>query len=136
MPSLIGSEFRLLERAVAAREKLQEIHSSNIANASTPNYKANTTRFEDLISVAQSRQTQLKLRTTRGSHIEHAQGLNRYMLASPNLQHDSSRMDGNTVNLQHEMVELAENQLMHEFTVRILKGKITSIANAIKEGGR
>jgi len=29
---------------------------------------------------------------------------------------------------------MAENQLMHELTMRMIKGKISGLANAIKEG--
>ena len=46
------------------------------------------------------------------------------------------RLDGNNVDPQQEMARMAENQLMHELTMRLVKGKINSLANAIKEGGR
>ena len=48
--------------------------------------------------------------------------------------HGRQRLDGNTVDPQREMVNMAENQLMHELTMRMIKGKLGGLANAIKEG--
>ena len=45
-------------------------------------------------------------------------------------------MDGNTVDTQHEMTAMAENQMMHELNMTILRGRLSGLANVIKEGGR
>ena len=45
-------------------------------------------------------------------------------------------MDGNTVNVEKEMATLAENQLMYELNMKMIQGKLGSLATAIKEGGR
>lgn len=44
------------------------------------------------------------------------------------------QLDGNTVDMQKEMANMAENQLMHELTIRLIKGKLSGLSNAIKEG--
>jgi len=128
MRGLFGSEFRNLETALIAREKLQTTYASNIANADTPNYRADRRTFSDLFAVEQVRQNRPEYR--------------QFLESSSSILRDSRidlagsviRMDGNTVDTQKEMARMAENQLMHELTMRIIKGKISSLANAIKEG--
>ncbi len=128
MSGLFSSGFLKLETAMVAREKLQTTHASNIANADTPNYRADTRTFADMFAVEQARRNQLE----RGQFSESNSNI---------LQHSrldsssySSRLDGNTVDTQKEMARMAENQLMHELTMRMIKGKISGLANAIKEG--
>ena len=128
MSGLFSSGFLKLETAMVAREKLQTTHASNIANADTPNYQADTRTFADMFAVEQARRNQLE----NGQFSESNSNI---------LQHSrldsssySSRLDGNTVDTQKEMARMAENQLMHELTMRMIKGKISGLANAIKEG--
>lgn len=135
MSSWIDKNFRFLESVTVARETMQQIHSSNIANVDTPNYRADNRSFEEVLQL-QKKGGKLLAAKTNPRHLtvssSHSQPL------SPQLSHGgiNPRMDGNTVNLQQEMVSLSENQLMHEFAIRLLKGKISTLANVIKEGGR
>jgi flagellar basal-body rod protein FlgB len=128
MSGLFSSGFLKLETAMVAREKLQTTHASNIANADTPNYRADTRTFADMFAVEQARRNQLE----RGQFSES----NSNMLQNSRLDSAgvSFRLDGNTVDTQKEMARMAENQLMHELTMRMIKGKISGLANAIKEG--
>ena len=128
MSGLFSSGFLNLETAMVAREKLQTTHASNIANADTPNYQADTRTFADMFAVEQARRSQLQ----PGQFSES----NSNILQNSRLDSASSsfRLDGNTVDTQKEMARMAENQLMHELSMRMLKGKISGLANAIKEG--
>jgi flagellar basal-body rod protein FlgB len=128
MSGLFSSGFLKLETAMVAREKLQTTYASNIANADTPNYQADTRTFADMFAVEQARRNQLE----RGQFSEsNSNMLQNSRLASAG---SSFRLDGNTVDTQKEMARMAENQLMHELTMRMLKGKISGLLNAIKEG--
>lgn len=128
MSGLFSSGFLKLETAMVAREKLQTTYASNIANADTPNYQADTRTFADMFAVEQARRSQ----------FEHGQFSESNSSILQNSRLDSARsslrLDGNTVDTQREMARMAENQLMHELTMRMLKGKINGLANAIKEG--
>ncbi len=128
MTALFGDRFRTMEAALAAREKLQVSYASNIANADTPNYKADRQTFEQLLAEETAR---------RGlpSHIGESVFSSSFLrggitsLDPPAV----TRLDGNTVDTQKEMVGMAENQLMHELTMRLLRGKIQGMLNTIKE---
>mgnify|MGYP003572244484 CR=1 FL=1 len=128
MSGLFSSGFLKIETAMVAREKLQSTHAANIANADTPNYKADTRTFADMFAVEQARRNQHE----RGLFSESTST----MLQRSRLDSTDSpfRLDGNTVDTQTEMARMAENQLMHELTMRMMKGKISGLANAIKEG--
>ncbi len=119
---MFGANFHILEAALAARERLQTTHAANIANADTPNYSADTRDFSYFLQEEMQR-----LGTSTTEHginipVRHRQG--RY------------RLDGNSVDMQREITRMTENQLMHELTLRLIKGKLNNLARAIREGGR
>lgn len=125
MSGLFSSGFTNLETALVARERLQTTHASNIANADTPNYKADTRTFADMFAMEQAKRSRADAAYEAGSLMHES----KIDSASSSL-----RLDGNTVDTQKEMARMAENQLMHELTMRLVKGKINGLANAIKEG--
>lgn len=128
MSGLFTSGFLKLETALVTREKLQTTHASNIANADTPNYKADTRTFDDIFAVEQASRNQREFGQIFESNSNILQNSRLSSAGS------SPRLDGNTVDTQIEMARMAENQLMHELTMRMIKGKISGLANAIKEG--
>lgn len=126
--SLISAGFLKLEAAASARERMQTVHAGNIANADTPNFKADRRTFADFLA---ARQTEGGLTTTNSSHMDSVSGSSLKKSMST-----VQRMDGNSVDIQQEMANLAENQMMHELSLKILKGRISGLSNVIKEGGR
>ncbi len=135
MSGLFSSNFMKLGAAAAAREQMQTVISSNIANADTPNYRADRRTFEDFYKERVFASESVSPQQTHASHLQgfSSQGLSMNLF---NRSDDAQRMDGNTVNVEREMSILAENQLMYELNMKILQGKLSSITNAIKEGGR
>lgn len=126
--SLFSAGFLKLEAAASARERMQTVHAGNIANADTPNFKADRRTFADFLA---ARQGEGGLTTTNASHMDTASGSSLKKGVST-----VQRMDGNSVDLQKEMAGLAENQMMHELSLKLLKGRISGLSNVIKEGGR
>ena len=135
MAGLFTNQFMRLSAAAAAREQMQTIISSNIANADTPHYKADKRTFSDFLGerIADAESTPLSHTHSNHFQSEPSQGLS---LSLYNKSDEEQRMDGNTVNVEHEMSTLAENQLMYELNMKILQGKLSGLSNVIKEGGR
>ncbi|MFQ5519010.1 MAG: flagellar basal body rod protein FlgB [Mariprofundus sp.] len=131
---MFGSGFQRLESALVAREKNQGSLTSNIANADTPNFKADSRTFADFMADEQSRSSSGAVAATHHMHFSDVSS-NR-LSGSVFSQHESQRMDGNTVDMQKEMARLSENQLMHEMAMRLVKGRLSGLMNAIKEGNR
>ncbi|PCI01624.1 MAG: flagellar basal body rod protein FlgB [Zetaproteobacteria bacterium] len=135
MSGLFSNNFIKLGAAAAAREQMQTVISSNIANADTPNYRADKRSFEDFYKERVSESSSISPQQTHTKHLTGSSSMGLSMNLF-NRSDDAQRMDGNTVNVEREMSTLAENQLMYELNMKILQGKLSSITNAIKEGGR
>jgi len=133
--SLFGAGFLRLESAMSAREKVQSVYASNIANADTPNYRADTRTFSDFMAEKSTASSGSSMSKTNPAHL---QGHKSAPLSGSifNRATVSARMDGNTVDTQKEMTSMAENQMMHELNMTVLKGRLSGLANVIKEGGR
>jgi len=134
MINMFGNSFQQLESALAAREQAQGVNASNIANADTPNYHADTRSFADFLAEQNSKRSTGNAATTNPMHFK---SVSHSSLDSPFQRAvKTQRMDGNTVDMQKEMANMSENQLMHELTIRLIKGELGGISNAIKEGSR
>ncbi|MCF6208046.1 MAG: flagellar basal body rod protein FlgB [Ghiorsea sp.] len=135
MPGMFSSSFQRLGAAAAARETYQTVISSNIANADTPHFKADKRNFSDFFKNKLSASQTDSLATTNPKHIQDTPSAS-LSLGVFNRSEDEQRMDGNTVDVEHEMAMLAENQLMYELNMKIIQGRLSGITNAIKDGGR
>jgi len=135
MSGLFSNNLLKLGAAAAAREQMQTVISSNIANADTPKYQADQRTFEDFFQARLVAKGSNEPTRTDAGHLT-GSGHEGLSMSKVRRSTDEQRMDGNTVNVEKEMATLAENQLMYELNMKIIQGKLGSIANAIKEGGR
>jgi len=101
----------------------QGVISSNIANLDTPGYKAKDASFEDEL------ESSLNMKTTNRKHLRGS-----HLKGAPSVIDDPySRIgnDGNTVDIDREMMKLSQNQLLYSASSQIVKAKIEGIKNAI-----
>lgn len=135
MIDMLGEGFQRIESSLVAREKAQGVTSSNIANADTPNYRVDNRSFADFLAERQQHKGAGKPVATHAGHISDS-GSGHLSSSSVFDYSPARRMDGNTVDVQKEMARMSENQLMHELSMRLAKGHISGLLNAIKEGNR
>lgn len=112
----------------------QNIISSNIANADTPNYKAQVVDFETAFRNALESDQQKLPQATHPNHLRHQMTDPVF----PRVYEDPSgveSLNGNTVNRAHEMAKLAENQILYDTSAEILKRKLNLMKYVISEGG-
>jgi flagellar basal-body rod protein FlgB len=105
--------------------------ASNIANADTPGFKARDMDFRAMLASAGNQQ--LALTTTRGQHI----GGDVQSTMGRDLQYRyplQPSLDGNTVDLQVEQSEFAQNAVRYQSTLRFLSGRFSGLMLAIKGG--
>jgi len=113
--------------ALSLRQKRLEILGSNIANAATPNFKA---RDIDFASAYKNATSGGDLVTTASNHIGFAgQGLEPSSLYRVPV---SPSLDGNTVELNIEQVQFAENATRYEATLQFLNGRIRTLRSALR----
>ncbi len=109
--------------AAAARQKAI---ANNIANVETPGYKRSYVSFE----------TELKTALARGGKravhraVAELVPLRRTDITSP------CRPDGNNVNIDAEIADLAKNSMNQKAAAVLLEGKIAMLRAAISEGKR
>lgn len=122
----------LLQKGVDASWLRNEVISNNIANADTVGFKASKVNFEDLFS--QSLQgTSLGLSTTNGKHF--SEGASEAGDVEPEVTTDSGtsiRYDGNNVDAEHEMAELAKNTIEYYTLVGKMNSEFSKLDSAIK----
>lgn len=101
--------------ALAVRSQRMGVLASNIANASTPGYKAKDIDFHAALQAAEG-----------GSVDSAIDGATLYRVP---LQPSA---DGNTVELTTEQTAFAENAVAYQTTLAFLNGRIGTITRALR----
>ncbi len=121
-------------------EERHRVIANNIANANTPFYKAKTaplSEFRQALAEAVSASRRLggtppALRDTR--HIDFTpNGMTVTPLEVASADASVLRHDGNNVNLEHEMADLADNTLLYRTMSDLLRRQFLTLSSAIKE---
>ncbi|MDT8760643.1 flagellar basal body rod protein FlgB [Sphingomonas psychrotolerans] len=107
------SLFGVHGAALTVRSQRMGVLASNIANASTPGYKAKDIDFRSALAAAE----------TPGGSID-AATLYRVPL--------QPSQDGNTVELATEQTAFAENAVAYQTTLSFLNGRISTITRALR----
>jgi flagellar basal-body rod protein FlgB len=130
------NQVNILERSLDAGAMRQRVIAQNIANAETPNYKSLRVEFEDQLRSAIRNQSGFTGRRTRRQHIEIGGGPNLSSVRPSTVRdtHFTMRMDGNNVDIEHQMVEEAKNTIMMNAVMNEMNSEINRLRTAIKEG--
>ena len=112
----IGNQINLIQEMMSRAQEQQRVISHNIANVNTPNYRAQDIRFstalQDILAGKESNAT-----NQAGTTFE-VQGL-------------MVREDGNTVDIDRELVNLDKNMLMFKSYSEMLVAKLSMLRTAI-----
>jgi flagellar basal-body rod protein FlgB len=109
----------------------QQVITSNLANSETPGYKAKELNFDDVFR--QELQDSVTLKKTREKHLEGRPLLVRSAEVEEKAN-DTLGRDGNNVDLDREMTQLAQNVLKFSVVSRLYQQKIQLIKYSLREG--
>lgn len=125
-------------RALNLRARRHELIISNLANADTPGYKAFDLEMKEAIAAQAGKSLKASLAQTHPAHIPVDPTRNDHLRPYRVRNEDPNNMrgDGNTVNMEREMTNLAENQLMYKASAQIVAKKFQSLKSVIKGGNR
>jgi flagellar basal-body rod protein FlgB len=130
----LDSFLRFHQEALNLRARRQEVLAANIAHADTPNFKARDFDFSSTLTQAleRGRQSQsLSMATTSSQHLQgEAQAA-----ADADLMYRTptqSSIDGNTVEMDAERVNFADNAMRYEANLTVLGSKIKSLLSAVQ----
>ena len=112
--------YDLLKMALNVSATRGNLISSNIANVNTPNYKAQRVEFEADLKKAMDG-SQLTLRTTNANHLGGANNIQPRIVEN---SQNSVKENGNSVDLDIEMVDQATNGLYYQALTAQVNGRL------------
>jgi len=133
MPLNLDSYLGVHQDALKVYAQRTSVLANNIANADTPNYKAQDLDFRTLLAQTGSAGAALPLSTTNGAHLAPSasatagtagSGLKYRVPLAPSL-------DGNTVDVQLEQAAFADNTVRYQAALSFLSGKFKELMTAI-----
>lgn len=123
--------YRALERNLEFQTKRMEAASSNIANMDTPDYRAVEVSFEERLSTEIRRVNPEIPVATDPRHFGLSLLADR-PIAITESSDRSMRVDGNSVDMDKELMSLATAQLEYSASVTGLSRKYSLLATAIR----
>ncbi len=135
MTDRISQDLNFFQQSISLRAQRQEVLSSNIANADTPNYKARDFDFAQALRGAMDGRLNLpdtSLSLTSARHIPakavspDPQALMYRVPVQPSL-------DGNTVDMDVERVNFADNTLKYQTSLMVISGRIKGLMAAMQQ---
>jgi len=133
MSSRIDSMYQFHQAALNLRAARQELIASNIANADTPHYKARDIDFASALQGAMTGDgAKLQMAITSNKHLGDASGES--VMGAPVLYRNvlQPSADGNTVDMDVERAQFADNALRYEASVRFISDRTKSVLAALQ----
>lgn len=128
---LFDHTMNILERSLDYSALKNNVISNNIANVDTPNYKAKKVEFKSVLNEALT--NQLETKRTHPKHIPFNNQRTPFQIVS---NHQTMyNHNGNNVDIDKEMSELAKNQIYYRGLVDRINGKFSTLQTVIR-GGR
>ena len=131
MNTQLDNALRFHQTALNLRAQRQETLAANIANADTPNYKARDIEFSSSLKGALQGQTGRPVALTISSerHIAaNGSATQPYLLYRGEEQ---ANVDGNTVNMDVERANFAENSVQYEASLTFINGLLRTMQQAV-----
>jgi flagellar basal-body rod protein FlgB len=124
--NLLSDAFGIHERALSVRSQRMEVLARNIANADTPNYKAQDVDFKAMLQEVKTEY----LNATNEKHYAGIQDMPddgmRYRIPY------NSSFDGNTVEISLEQAQFGKAAGDYQATLQFLENRIGGIRKALK----
>ncbi len=124
---------KLYEHSLDVRGAIHEAVAANVANEETPGYRAMHLPFKQALQAAEKGNGPLLPMKTHSFHLPIInEGERAFLHVTTPLM--GSGPDQNTVNLEEEMTQMAENNLMYMAVAQFLSGRFDGWRSAINEG--
>jgi flagellar basal-body rod protein FlgB len=123
MGNIFGTLIREVTDHMNYRAYRQEVISSNIANVNTPGYKSRETIFDKELG------SRLQLASTSPMHMKKPAGEPEFSTVVDPYERIGN--DGNTVDIDREMMKLNQNHLLYSASAEIVSKKLEELKNVI-----
>lgn len=119
----MGNSLLLSQKSLDYLWEKQRVIADNIANSDTPGFKSSYVTFEDAL--------RSRLQGAKGSEAVR-KGIDASPVAVKTTTTESTRLDGNNVQVEAENVELARAKLQYDYQIKVLNSEIKQLRTAIK----
>lgn len=129
----VKAHLNVYNQVLNLRAHRQQVLASNIANADTPHYKARDFDFKAAFETAVGKREvvgQVGLAQTHAGHLSGAGG----SAGAVNLMYRTetqSAVDGNTVDMDVERAQIADNAMQYQIISQFLSDKLRGMRTAI-----
>ncbi|MEW6258642.1 MAG: flagellar basal body rod protein FlgB [Thermodesulfobacteriota bacterium] len=129
--------MQLVEKNLDLRAKRHELLVSNIANMDTPNYKAFDILVDEQMQQPQKSASTVRMGITHPGHLQPRLVVDRNpVVTQAETSEFSFKNDGNTVDMDRTMTNLAENGLLYNASAQVMMKKFRGLAEVIAGAGR
>jgi len=129
--------MQLVEKNLDLRAKRHELLVSNVANMDTPNYKAFDILVDEQMQKPEKPVSTVRMGVTHPGHLHPKLVVDRNPLVTQaETSEFSFKNDGNTVDIDRTMTNLAENGLLYNASAQVMMKKFQGLVNVISGGGR
>lgn len=122
---IMGNGNLLMQKTADFLWERQKVTLDNIANSSTPGYKAKYVTFEEELKSKLSLANSKKASQMKNDIL----GTNMFVHGTPN---ESYRLDGNNVNVDAENVELARAALEYQYVLQSFNNDYSRLRGVIR----
>ena len=122
--------YDLIKKALTVSNVRSKVSANNIANINTAGYKAYAVSFEDTLN---NTSESLDMKLTNDKHIQEGTSYGDYNITQDNTT--SGQQNGNNVDIDNEMTNVAANALMYNALVTQMNSKL-SLTKYIVSGGK
>ncbi|CAG9415675.1 flagellar basal body rod protein FlgB [Providencia alcalifaciens] len=133
----LDATFAFQQRALSIREARQTVLASNIANADTPGYQARDIDFNRQLQQAMDKGVVkgkgISLAVTAKGHIEGHDMKPAAMDLKYRVPYQTS-MDGNTVDMDVERSQFADNTLKYQADLTFINSQVKSMLAVLQQG--
>ncbi|MFC4387392.1 flagellar basal body rod protein FlgB [Gracilibacillus marinus] len=128
---IFGNTIQTLQSSLNYASTKNQTIANNISNVDTPNYKSKEVVFKDALHTELDRQFQ----ATRTNEKHNSFGNNNSSSYSI-VTNDTTTYNhnGNNVDIDKEMTELAKNQIYYQALIDRINGKFNSLNTVIRGG--
>ena len=131
--SMFGS-VNALEKGLDASSLRNQVISNNIANADTPGFKASSVKFEEYVQQALEDGDSSAMNGTQSYTDNWTSSLDDIEPQVVTNSGTTMRMDGNNVDIEYEMNELAKNNIEYYTLLQKVNSEFSQLRTAITEG--
>ncbi|WP_088187933.1 flagellar basal body rod protein FlgB [Desulfosporosinus sp. FKA] len=135
MDLLVTPLMNMMEKKLDVSALRQKVIANNVANVDTPGFKASHVEFEDILQQAMNKDN-LSLHKTDPRHIDPSLNLQSAQARVVIDNTTTLRNDGNNVDIDKEMSDLAKNGIDYQAISQILGQKYSGKIKLITDLGK